>query len=91
MSSLYDEIVAQVAKARELGAGFELREVKRWTVHCAHCGIQLVGEQPQTEKAFEHLKRMVEDRKCRNPACVSNGGRERKRVRVWRDDSPGIC
>jgi hypothetical protein len=67
-------------RSLELGDDYELREVQRWTVHCAHCGVQLIGEQPQTEKSFEHLKRMVADRECRNPNCISRGGHERRRT-----------
>jgi len=75
----YDEIMDQVLKSRSLGDDYELREVTRWTVHCAHCGTGLVGDTPQTAKAFEHLKRTVAGRKCPNPNCVSNGGTERRR------------
>lgn len=75
----YDEIMALVMKSRELGKDYELREVKRWTVACALCGVQLIGDTPQTDKAFEALKRLIEDRRCRNPNCVSNGGNERRR------------
>lgn len=75
----YDEIMDQVLKQRSLGEGFDLREVRRWNVHCSHCGIQLIGDTPQTDKAFNALKRLVEDRKCRNPNCVSNGGTEQRR------------
>jgi hypothetical protein len=75
----YDEIMAQVLKGHALGDDYELREVARWTVHCAHCGVQLIGDTPQTDKAFEHLKRAVQDRTCRNPNCVSRGGTEQRR------------
>lgn len=75
----YDEIMNRVMKSHVLGDDYELREVKRWTVHCRHCGIQLIGDTPQTDKALEHLKRTVVDRKCRNPNCVSNGGTESRK------------
>jgi hypothetical protein len=77
--SVYDEILEQVQRQHTLGDDFELREVKRWNVHCAHCGTGLVGDTPQTDKAFEQLKRLVAGRKCRNRQCVSNGGTEQRR------------
>lgn len=81
LDATYEEILALVNKSRDLGDDYELREVKRWTVHCAHCGIQIIGEQPQTDKAWEHLKRTLDNprRKCRNPNCASNGGTEHRR------------
>lgn len=75
----YDEVMDQLMRNRALGDDYQLREVTRWTVHCAHCGIQLLGDTPQTDKAFEHLKRSVVGRKCRNAKCVSNGGTESRR------------
>lgn len=75
----FDEIMDEVLKNRALGGDYELREVARWTVHCRHCGVQLTGDIPQTDKAFEHLKRAVVGRKCRNPNCISRGGTERRR------------
>lgn len=63
----------------DLGDDFELRELKRWTVHCAHCGMRLIKEVPQTDKVAAHLQRVTEGRKCRNRDCVSNGGTKRKR------------
>lgn len=75
----YEEIMEQVLKSHALGDDYELREVARWTVHCAHCGVQLHGETAQTEKAFEALKRSMASRKCRNAKCVSRGGNEKRR------------
>lgn len=75
----YEEVLEQVLNSRTLGADFELREVKRWTVHCAHCGTELIGDTPQTEKAMQRLKRLTADRVCRNTRCVSRGGTERRR------------
>ncbi len=78
----FDEVMCLLMKERSLGAGFSLREVTRWTVHCSHCGIQLIGDTPQTEKAWQALKRSLEGRVCRNLQCVSNGGAERVRAAV---------
>ncbi|MCV7174859.1 hypothetical protein [Mycolicibacterium sphagni] len=75
----YDEVMEQVHKQHQLGDDFILREVTRWVVHCAHCGIGVLGDTPQTEPAFAALKRTLEGRKCRNLNCVSNGGTERRR------------
>ncbi len=77
----YEEVVEQVRNSQSLGADFELREVKRWTVHCAHCGTQMIGDTPQTEKTMQQLKRLVNGRECRNANCVSRGGAERRRTR----------
>jgi hypothetical protein len=74
----YEEILERVARSHSLGDGYELREAKRWTVHCTHCGVQLIGDTPQTEKAFAALQRSVGGRECRNPNCVSRGGTERR-------------
>lgn len=80
MMQTYEEIMNQLLKSRSLGDDFELREVTRWVVHCRHCGVQLIGETPQTEKAWEHLKRTVENRQCRNLNCISRGGTEKRRL-----------
>jgi hypothetical protein len=74
----YAEIMDLVMRSRSLGEDYELREVKRWTVHCRHCGVQLIRENPQTEKSFEALQRLL-PRPCRNPNCVSRGGHEKRR------------
>lgn len=74
----YEEIMAQLDKQQQLGPDYELREVKRWNVHCKHCGIQLVGDTPQTDKAFQAIKNLL-PLKCRNTNCISNGGTERRR------------
>jgi hypothetical protein len=75
----YDEVVESLRQSRSFGPDFELREVERWTVHCSHCGVQLIGDTPRTDKAFQQLKRVVDGRECRNPNCVSRGGNERRR------------
>lgn len=75
----FEEIISRVLIGGSLGPEYQLREVKRWNVHCAGCGVQLIGDTPQTEKAFEALKRSLEDRSCRNPNCVTNGGTEQRR------------
>lgn len=75
----YDDVVEQLRSSRLLGEDYELREVQRWTVHCAHCGTQLIGDTPKTDKAMQQLKNAVKGRSCRNPKCVSNGGTERRR------------
>jgi hypothetical protein len=77
--SPYDQVVMALARQHELGDGFELREVMRWAVHCKHCGTKVVGDVPQTEKAFDALKRTLDGARCRNRKCVSNGGTERRR------------
>lgn len=75
----YEEVLEQVRQARTLGPDFELREVKRWTVHCAHCGTELIKDTPQTAKAMQQLKHLVANRVCRNGNCISRGGAERRR------------
>lgn len=80
--SLLAEINERVARRTEVGSDFELREVARWTVNCAHCGTQVIGDTPQTEKAFEALKRLLAGRRCPSPECVSNGGHVRRREDV---------
>lgn len=75
----FEEVMEMVLKGRSLGPDYELREVTRWTVHCKHCGNQIVGDTPTTDKAFAALKRSIEGRECRNLNCVSRGGTERAR------------
>lgn len=64
----------------DLGPDYELREVKMWRVHCKHCGTQRIGETPQTDKALQAVKNLIDGMPCRNSNCVSNGGTERRRT-----------
>lgn len=78
--STFDEALDHIRKDRDLGLDYELREVKRWVVHCVYCGHIVIGDTPKTDKAWQALRVSLEGRRCRNQNCYINGGTETRKM-----------